>query len=370
MNEQIKLNNPQTTILMKNISTAIETKAKMALRNSGNAAIILDNKLFLSFADNSRMHFRDIANKFEQLFNEQISTSKVEQFLFTHHLKSWDARQELFSWTETAMSLFIAAFNGSEAAVTELKNHLKTNGTSRGEHRERYRVLIFRLCHKYPKLYCFNNQESLFLLGNNYMKYLVEEILQCIADNNEMSRLLQSHQQNHTSKQDLELAEYKQRIKSLEEAALRSTMMLNDLQDEFDEEIKNVKQQELTTFFSQLNSEKYGCILDQLLVANSGFNKLSKEKYVMPVELNGVRIMIKRLIQFTKDCHINPIMKQEASLQVTAKDIESCEYIGTPFNDENEQKKVRVISPGWIYQDKDVQISRPILKEVTSNGEL
>lgn len=370
MEKQILFISPQSKILMKNISTAIEAKRKTALRSINNTAIIRDNKLFLSFADNYHMHFRDIAERYEQLFNESITTSTVEQFLFNHHLKSWEARREIFAWTDTAISLFVSAFNGSEDAVVKLQKHLQTNGTSRSEHRERYRIFVFRLHYQYPDFYCFKNQDALFLFGNNYMKYLVEEILQYISDNNEMLRLIQNHQQNNTSKTDLELAESKQRIKSLEEAVLRSNMMLNDLQDEFDEEISNVKQQELTSFFSQLNSEKYGCILDQLLVANSGFNSLAQAKYVFPVELNGVRIMVKRLIQFTKDCHINPIMKQDVCMQVTAKDIEFCEYLGTPFQNEEELKQVKVISPGWIYQDKEVQISRPILKGVTNNDEL
>ena len=42
--------------------------------------------------------------------------------------------------------------------------------------------------------------------------------------------------------------------------------MLQELQDEFDDQIEASKSKELAEFFSKLNSEKYGYILDELLV--------------------------------------------------------------------------------------------------------
>ena len=73
--------------------------------------------------------------------------------------------------------------------------------------------------------------------------------------------------------------------------------------------------------------------------------------------------MIKKLIQFVKDNHIDPIMKINSVKEVVASDVEFCNYEGTPFMSPEEVKKVRVVSPGWIYKDKELQISRPKVKE-------
>lgn len=56
-------------------------------------------------------------------------------------------------------------------------------------------------------------------------------------------------------------------------------------------------------------------------------------------------------------------MKINAIKDVVAADVEFCNYDGTPFADSDEIKKVRVVSPGWIYKDKELQISRPKVKE-------
>lgn len=56
-------------------------------------------------------------------------------------------------------------------------------------------------------------------------------------------------------------------------------------------------------------------------------------------------------------------MKVNSVHDVTAADIEFCNYDGTPFAAQDEIKSVRVISPGWIYKDKKIQISRPKVKE-------
>ena len=75
--------------------------------------------------------------------------------------------------------------------------------------------------------------------------------------------------------------------------------------------------------------------------------------------------MIERLEQFIRDSEINPIMKPGSVHNMRLDEVESCDYDGSPFLNATELKRVKVLSPGWVYKDKDVQISRPRLKEVT-----
>ena len=90
---------------------------------------------------------------------------------------------------------------------------------------------------------------------------------------------------------------------------------------------------------------------------------LRKNNYELPIEINGLLIMVKKLIQFVRDSHIEPMMKINSIREVIASDVEFCNYEGTPFNTPEEKKTVKVVSPGWIYKDKELQISRPKVKE-------
>ncbi|MBR1419343.1 MAG: hypothetical protein IJ576_10300, partial [Synergistaceae bacterium] len=84
-----------------------------------------------------------------------------------------------------------------------------------------------------------------------------------------------------------------------------------------------------------------------------------------PVEISGLFILIVKLAQFVRDSHIEPIMKVNEIRKITAEDLLSCEYDGTPFKDNNDEKSVKVLSSGWVYKgENEIQIARPKLKEI------
>ncbi len=161
--------------------------------------------------------------------------------------------------------------------------------------------------------------------------------------------------------------QFEQKISRLENDLHTTNIMFEELQDEFEQQLEQSKVEELTKFFTKLNSEKYGYLLDELLVIRKVVRKLRKEHYSLPVELNGLLIMVDKLTMFVKDSNIDPIMKVDATKQVTLNDIEFCNYDGEPFINSDDVKTVKVVSSGWIYTDKEIQISRPAVKEVINN---
>ena len=48
-------------------------------------------------------------------------------------------------------------------------------------------------------------------------------------------------------------------------------------------------------------------------------------------------------------------------------DIEGCDYTGTPFTDNEEEKEIIVLTPGWIITEDGIKISRTKVKEVAEN---
>ena len=94
------------------------------------------------------------------------------------------------------------------------------------------------------------------------------------------------------------------KIELLENMLNRSDMLLKDLQDEFDARIKESHQDDLVEFFSRLNSEKYGCILDEVLNARNGVRQLRKKNIQLPPEIGGLFILIEKFAQFIRDSEI------------------------------------------------------------------
>ncbi|MBQ4418070.1 MAG: hypothetical protein II870_00420, partial [Synergistaceae bacterium] len=155
------------------------------------------------------------------------------------------------------------------------------------------------------------------------------------------------------------------KIKQLSSALERANMAMKDLQDEFEERLEEEKAASLTEFFARLNSEQYGCILDELLNVHKGIRALNKQGVELPVEISGLFILIIKLAQFVRDSHIEPIMKVNEVRKIKAEDLLSCEYDGTPFKNNQDEKTVKVLSSGWVYKgDNEIQIARAKLKEV------
>lgn len=363
---RIRTNEPAIRNLLDTIGSLIDKKCIKRRYNYTNNITMLSNRIFLCLSETPSMSFANITDRYNELFDEPISKQKIEDTLDYFHLRNWRERKEVFVWIDQAIELLAAALNGSRRSLSKLQKQLTPFGSRSQKHPERCRIFYFRLYRQYPELYCFNKLDAFLNLNGREASELLDGILQSIDQKNNVEKLLREQQKQAAC----EIAGYKSKLQSLEESALRTNLQLTDLQDGFDSELETVKNIELTDFFSQLNSEKYGRILDQLLTANDGFATLAQNNYQLPIELNGVRIMVKKLIQFTRDCHIIPILQPGNLLKVKATDIEFYEYLGAPFPDENEEKLVRVISAGWLYQDKEIQISKPILQEVTNNAAL
>ena len=208
---------------------------------------------------------------------------------------------------------------------------------------------------KHPELDRGNDTEIVEKFGNAHMKNFFFDVVDFLRN------ICINHRRNGRGDKKDSMQE---RIELLENMLNRSDMMLKDLQDEFDEKIRESHQNEMLEFFSLLNSEKYGCILDAVLSARNGARKLRKENVQLPPELGGVLILVEKLAHFIRDNKINPILKPGSVQDMRFEEVEACDYEGSPFETTDEIKHVKVLSPGWFYQNKDVQIARPRLKEV------
>ncbi|MGN9136194.1 hypothetical protein ACTNDG_12350 [Clostridium sp. HCP1S3_B4] len=332
-------------------------KKRRTTANRTNINIILENRILKTICENYSMEPTICAKKLNEKYSYEMNGNDVIRIFRDLRIANPIERKYMYINSENLVDILADALKGDSEKYSkvynEVFNNKKINNTEK-------RIITIMLFYKYPEIDIYNDSNELEYLGSTLSKYFLIDIVELIADIYDFKI---NYIPNKKSPK-ISLNEAIQKIERLEVALERSDMMLQELQSEFDEQIEESRNKELADFFAQLNSEKYGYILDELLAVRKGVDTLKKNGFDLPVEINGLLIMVKKLIQFVRDSHINPIMKVNNIKQVKASDVEFCIYEGSPFKNSEEVKNVKVISPGWIFKDKEVQISRPKVKEV------
>ena len=155
--------------------------------------------------------------------------------------------------------------------------------------------------------------DSLMQSGNNVLvRNYLNNLLDALCKAYEFPVFSLKFQDKVSGRQRARKMSYDQAISQLEQMEVRlqrTNEMLRDLQDEFDQQLAESKVTALTKFFSQLNSDRYGNILDMVLQLRKGVTHLSRAGYELPEELKGLFVVYNKLVQFIRDSHIDPIRK-------------------------------------------------------------
>ncbi|MDR1986307.1 MAG: hypothetical protein LBP88_04960 [Treponema sp.] len=278
---------------------------------------------------------------------EEYTSHRVIQKLRQMSLKSAD-RKQLVQTALHMSEVGFNCFNGDRYAFKQFREY----GAAPNKNPNQMRCILMALFGNYPELQDLPHAKELLHLGRAYAKYCLLDMIDSAED------LYRARER------DLHNAESFEQELVRKEAQLRRTQeMLEELQGEFEIQIQESKTQEMVNFFSALNSEKYGFILDGLFAAKAGLEELKRRRYELPVEINGLTILIRKLIQFVKDSGINPVLRVGTVMTVKSQDIENYSYRGSPFGD-GAVKKVEVIAPGWYFKDKNIPVSRATIKEI------
>lgn len=355
----VNITDPIVKRFIENLHKAVERKNKN-LSTSSYDDYVLENRVLKLFCEKKTLDPRRCADEMNDRYNAHMGNDDIIKILKTNRLSFQVKRAELLNWAEDMVAAFAKALESRkpkdyENYVTLRSKNIYTRDDERYRVQERMACLMLYV--KHPELDSGPDADSLEKFGNVYMKHLLAEASDFLRN-----ICLRPKGGSKGDKKDSQ----QEKIELLENMLNRSDMLLKDLQDEFDDRIRESHQNDLVEFFSRLNSEKYGCILDAVLSARNGVRQLRKDKVQLPPEIGGLFILIERLAQFIRDSEINPILKPGSEQTMRFDEIETCDYEGSPFLDTTEVKRVKVLSPGWVYKNKDVQIARPRLKEVVS----
>ena len=357
----INITDPVVKRFIENLHKSVERKNKN-LSASSYDDYVLENRVIKLFCEEKTLDPRRCADEMNDRYHTNLGNDGIIRILKANRLSYQAKRAELINWAEDTIEAFAKALESHKQKdyddyMTLRNKVVQTRDDERYKIQERIACLMLYVRH--PELDNGTDADSVEKFGNVYMKHLLYEASDFLKN-----ICLKPKNSSKGDKKDSQ----QEKIELLENMLNRSDMLLKDLQDEFDARIKESHQNDLVEFFSRLNSEKYGCILDTVLSARIGVRQLRKEKVQLPPEIGGLFILIDRLAQFIRDSEINPILKPGSVQNMRFDEIETCDYEGSPFLNTTEVKRVKVLSPGWVYKDKDVQIARPRLKEVV-NGQ-
>jgi hypothetical protein len=136
---------------------------------------------------------------------------------------------------------------------------------------------------------------------------------------------------------------------------------------EFENKLEELKQQEIMSFFSALNNEKYGYLLDSVYLQWKACGEVRRNGEKLPYVLEGVPAFFDRFMQFIRDVGISPVTKcapnstQNLTLaQMEGFSFEPSDKRTKPVR-EGEHVKVKVVSSGWKLGN--AIISNPVIHE-------
>jgi len=286
---------------------------------------------------------------------ESFSTERIVRAFKYTHLNVVGDRKSLYKKAAKASKLMSEILEGNKAAASKISEVRGIIGSAR--HSQIRRLTLILLVAGCPKLRGSRAYDFAMRMNRDFADECVDSILDILS-----GEYLKPQKNTDPV---LTPEEYLQKIGSLEADCNRNINLLKRLQESFDEQLADSKAEEEIRLISMLNSEKYGYILDLITSAQKGFKSVRSRKADVPFELKDVQTLVRRLLEFTDDCGISPMMQVGERINMRVADADRFSYEGSPFASHDETKTVEVISPGWENKERDIVISYPRVREVS-----
>jgi len=304
-----------------------------------------ENRVIATYCLDPAMYPRDCADKLNAIYSHNETGDSITSILKKCNLIKYHERSKIYSDAHELLEKLLKCLAGDQVQIANLDVVIRHMDS----HPQKKRIILNYLFMEVPGLNGGKAHSEMMRMNKDFAAEAVEAIVTYITL--EMG--------SGIAKKD-----YEKEIYRLESNLSRANKMLMTLQDEFEDRLAENRVEEQTNVISMLNSAKYGYILDLLVSAQSGFKQLRSKKIDVPYEINAMPTLIRKIFSFVDDCGITQILEVGSVLKVSAKDIRSYTYEGTPFLNESETKTISVISPGWEIKQKEIIISNPLVKEL------
>ena len=233
-------------------------------------------------------------------------------------------------------------------------------------HYAQEQIVLVAMFECIPELADKAERDAILKLGRKYCRVCLKNILNSIAyDIAESKGDTEIEQMTDISalRREVYLARKElQEYRELVEAA----------DADFEDKLEELKQQEIASFFSALNNEKYGFLIDSLYLQKRACMDLKKSGEKLPYSLEGVPAFMDRLLSFLRDAGISPASRfaPHSTQKLTLEQMQGCRFEPLPERKapikEGEAVIVNVLSSGWKLGN--TVISYPVLQEDYKNN--
>lgn len=312
----------------------------------------------------------------------KIDYVKVVQIMRYFALNSRVRRASVFKEVDTYLNLIVMQLNHERASTINqeirtfaqnLPEKLRAKCGTAQLMRGFYLLALLKFCsdHKYHDIF---PQRQLWVKNlsaieaRNFFRDISYEIYKQEKgfNVNSLTDLIKESVQENTVDSEEETPEDKIQALEFKLQTTQATLnfiqrSLNDMVINIEQKTKDAEADAVNNFFAQLNSERYGRLLDNTVLIDQKISNLRKQHYKFPLEIMAMPMIIKNFMAFVKGIGFEPMRTLGEKFEATAEDLIYDVYEGTPFM-QNEQKLVQVVCPGW--KREGVILSKPIVKEV------
>lgn len=350
--------------IVKSILDIVNEKSQTEItRNHLRRNVKLENLMIRVYLNDPTINYAECRKKVQPWIPEyHLEDNDIRTRAENAKLSDRTVRGDLAAWTMNVVEQIYNGMAGDAEAIKKAETMVagKYAETEKYHHAQEQFVLS-AMFEWIPELMGTDERECLLKLGRRYsvvcLKNILNSIAYDIAESNgnpeieQMTDLSALRREVYLARKELQ--EYRELVEAADA--------------DFEDKLEELKQQEIVSFFSALNNEKYGFLIDSLYLQKKACMDLKKNGEKLPYAVEGIPAFMDRLLGFLRDAGIAPASKfaPHSTQKLTLKQMEGCRFEPLPDRKEpikeGEVVTVTVLSSGWKLGN--TIISYPVLQE-------
>lgn len=326
------------------------------------------------------LHPHEVYDKLQDIFIKEsgISYDDYCNLLHSSNLNNEEKRRYVLSVVESGITLLKKALDGDKESIlkfSEFTETLERRDRKNGRYYFIGKYMIVFMLFIDPEFKSNRYQLVACTFGARYCNKLLRNIRNRLIKENGLTRkkksardvLIETENVLSESAKAEGMAvgdEYEQlqfKYINCKNSLELVQAMLDELNETVDETAAEAKKAAIVSFYTSMNSDIYGHLLDSIELVDRRLVLLKENKVKVVPQLLPLTIVFKQLSNFIKDSGIIPIDTTGREFFAEVEELAEYTYIGTPFSADDQKKKVIVEKPGWKYGN--VVISLPTIRE-------
>ena len=326
------------------------------------------------------LHPHEVYDKLQDIFikDSGISYDDYCNLLHSSNLNNEEKRRYVLSVVESGITLLKKALDGDKESIlkfSEFTETLERRDRKNGRYYFIGKYMIVFMLFIDPEFKSNRYQLVACTFGARYCNKLLRNIRNRLIKENGLTRkkksardvLIETENVLSESAKAEGMAvgdEYEQlqfKYINCKNSLELVQAMLDELNETVDETAAEAKKAAIVSFYTSMNSDIYGHLLDSIELVDRRLVLLKENKVKVVPQLLPLTIVFKQLSNFIKDSGIVPIDTTGREFFAEVEELAEYTYIGTPFSADDQKKKVIVEKPGWKYGN--VVISLPTVRE-------